>query len=125
MSQEKVDRYKKEKANRAAIMKKEKQRIRAMKIGGTILAIVIVGWVGYSVYDMVYEEPVNTYSVDSTALDDYLSEMNAANAETESVDEAEDEEEAAAETNEEAEEETAAETNEETAEETAEETSEE
>ncbi|MDY3917720.1 MAG: hypothetical protein SOZ59_01810 [Candidatus Limivivens sp.] len=119
MSQEKVDRYKKEKANRAVIMKKEKQKMLLLKAVGTLIALVLVVWVGYSVYDMVYEEPVYTYSVDSTALDDYLSEMSAANAETEAETEAAEETEVeteagtegetAAETAEEAETETAAE----------------
>lgn len=48
MSQEKVNRYKEEKANRKAIMKKQKR----MKVLRNVLtAVVIVGvlsWIGYS-----------------------------------------------------------------------------
>ena len=83
MSQEKVDRYKKEKAHRAETMKKQKRNARLMKGAGILVAVVLVVWVGYSIYDLVYEPPVYTYSVDTTALDTYLTDMNAANTLTE------------------------------------------
>lgn len=50
MSQAKVDKYKKDKANRAKIMKKEK-RMAFLEKGVLILvAAAIVGWIGFSVY---------------------------------------------------------------------------
>ena len=52
MSQEKVDRYKKEKANRRKNMKKEKIQyiIRRCIVG--VLAVALVGWIGYSAVNM-------------------------------------------------------------------------
>ena len=51
MSQEKVDRYKKEKANRKQIMKREKRLLNLEKAGGCILCAAILFWAGYSVYN--------------------------------------------------------------------------
>ena len=55
MSQEKVDRYKQEKANRKAILKKEKRMRIAGRILGIAICAAIVGWIGYSVYDSAEE----------------------------------------------------------------------
>ncbi|MDO4345641.1 MAG: hypothetical protein Q4C50_12675 [Eubacteriales bacterium] len=77
MSQEKVDRYKKEKANRQQIMKKEKREKMLWKIGGSALALVLVGWIGFSAYDHFHVETRNTYQVDTAAVDDYLNNMDA------------------------------------------------
>lgn len=50
MSQEKVDRYKKEKANRKQILKREK-RMHYLEMTGLVLVCVLVlGWFGFSVY---------------------------------------------------------------------------
>lgn len=119
MSQEKVDRYKKEKASRASAAKKEQQAILRMKIGGILVAVVMVAWIAYSVYDLVYEEPVYTYSVKADALNDYLSDMNS---QVSSAAETETDAETEAETGEETEAESAADTEAETAEETSAET---
>ena len=81
MSQAKVDRYKEEKKNRAKIMAKEKREWMMVKLGGGLLAVVLVGWIGASVYynatnkpetatETQVEKPV--YTVNTTALDDYL-----------------------------------------------------
>ena len=72
MSQEKVDRYKKEKANRQEIMKKEKRRLVASSTA-LIAAIAALGiWFGVSVYQK--SQPVQTeyYSTNFTMIDDYL-----------------------------------------------------
>ncbi len=50
MSQAKVDRYKKEKANRKKIMKKEKRLLNLEKLGGCILCAAVIFWAGYSIY---------------------------------------------------------------------------
>ena len=52
MSQEKVNRYKEEKAHRKEILAKEKRHKTYMKIGGGVIALALVCWLGYSVYDM-------------------------------------------------------------------------
>ena len=50
MSQEKVDRYKKEKANRKQIMRKEKMANLLRKCVVGIVGLILVGWIGYSAY---------------------------------------------------------------------------
>ncbi len=44
MSQEKVDRYKKEKENRKKIMKKEKAKSFAARMAGAIVCLALIGW---------------------------------------------------------------------------------
>lgn len=82
MSQAKVDRYKEEKRNRAKIIKKEKREWMATKAGLSLIALVLVVWVGISVYngvtstdDSQIEKP--TYTVDTSAVDDFLSDLEA------------------------------------------------
>lgn len=50
MSQEKVERYKKEKANRKQTMKKDKAKSIAARTAGVIVCIALIGWIGYSGY---------------------------------------------------------------------------
>ena len=72
MSQEKVDKYKKEKANRRKNMKKEKIQyiIRRCIVG--VLAVALVGWIGYSAVNMYMDSrPVETAEVDYNAITDY------------------------------------------------------
>ena len=85
MSQEKVDKYKKDKANRQKIMKKEKM-LRRLEF--TVAAVVLVGlvsWFSVAVYQNVKSnaqenaESVVT-SLDLTAMDDYLEVVSAAEA---------------------------------------------
>ena len=52
MSQEKVDRYKQEKANRKKIMRKQKVMNIVRKSVLTLAALALVAWLGYSAYDM-------------------------------------------------------------------------
>lgn len=116
MSQKKVDSYKKEKASRGSRKKPVNKYLLFQKTVVGLFALLVVVWVGYSVYDLVHVDQVNTYTVDSTALDDYISEMNASitEAPAEESTDAEAESETAGET------ETAAETESEAQSETAE-----
>ena len=118
MSQKKVDSYKKEKASRGSRKKPVNKYLLFQKTVVGLFALLVVVWVGYSVYDLVHVDQVNTYTVDSTALDDYISEMNASitEAPAEKSTDADAESETAGET------ETAAETESEAQSETAEET---
>ncbi|MDY3249001.1 MAG: hypothetical protein SOX32_01480 [Candidatus Choladocola sp.] len=82
MSQAKVDRYKEEKRNREKIIKKQKREWMATKAGLSLVALVMVVWVGFSVYqgfqssdDTAAEVP--TYTVDTSALTDYMSSLTA------------------------------------------------
>lgn len=78
MSQQKVDRYKAEKAKRKETIKKEK-RIRVLRrCGYTLAAVVLIGWIGYSAYDSYQEkQPRVSAEVDYTAFSEYLSELNS------------------------------------------------
>ena len=81
MSQEKVDRYKEDKKNRQQIMKKEKREENLFKICGGLLGCALVAWIGVSVYTAVkpaapaedQNQVVVDYTVDTSALDDFLS----------------------------------------------------
>ncbi len=86
MSQAKVDRYKKEKANRQQIMKKEKMERTAWKIGGSVVALIMVGWIGFSAYNMIEASKPKTvtsetYEVVTDAISDYLSGLSSEEAE--------------------------------------------
>lgn len=76
MSQEKVDRYKAEKANRKKNMQKEKAKSIAARICAIAVCAVLVGWGGYSVYNR-YEEnkPTKYIEMDPTAISDYQSSL--------------------------------------------------
>lgn len=52
MSQEKVDKYKKDKASRKKIMRKERAMSIVRKAILTLAALALVGWLGYSAYDI-------------------------------------------------------------------------
>lgn len=77
MSQAKVDKYKKDKANRQQIMKKEKMERTIWKVGGSLLVLLMAGWVGFSAYtkiDQMTEKPITSesYEVNTSAISDYL-----------------------------------------------------
>ena len=88
MSQEKVHRYKKDKANRQKIMKREKI-IRRLEI--TIAAVVVVGlliWFGTAVYQnsvAVAEDNADTVttSLDVSAMDEYLTGLTTSSSSAE------------------------------------------
>ena len=71
MSQEKVDRYKKEKANRKKTNLKRKIRNRVAKVVAVVILVGLVGWCGYAGYNY-YEDhkPVNKYYADLSAVTD-------------------------------------------------------
>lgn len=77
MSQAKVDKYKEQKKNRDKIMKREKRERIIAEVIVCVVVVALITWAGYSFYQNHKPTVVNTYSVDSTALDDYMSEMNA------------------------------------------------
>ncbi len=87
MSQEKVDKYKKEKANREKLQKKEKRTLFLEKLAIGAVALVMVGWIGYSAYGVLTredpdeEKEVVTTEMDTTAISDYLSGLAEKTAE--------------------------------------------
>ena len=74
MSQEKVERYKKEKANRKQTIKKQRMMNVVRKCVLSLAALALIGWLGYSAYDTYtsnQEREVVTVNYD--ALNTYLS----------------------------------------------------
>lgn len=82
MSQEKVARYKEEKANRKSMMKKEKRKDFFRKCIVGVVALGLVGWIGYSVYNM-YEsnKPRQTAEVDYSEINNYIDNLSGEAAE--------------------------------------------
>ena len=78
MSQEKVDRYKQEKANRKKIMRKQKTMNIVRKAVLTVAALALVAWLGYSAYDM-YESGKERVvaEVNYDAVMNYLNGLSA------------------------------------------------
>lgn len=88
MSQKKVDAYKKEKANRDKIIKKEKRILLIEKIAGLVVCLAAVCWIGYSVYAKVVdnrEVVVQDTVMDTSALDEYVSGLTADAADAEDI----------------------------------------
>ncbi len=77
MSQAKVDKYKKQKANRKEIMKKEKMQRRVRSTIAGVVCLVLVSWVGYSmVVSYQDSQPRDVVSVDYSQLETYMNEIN-------------------------------------------------
>ena len=77
MSQAKVDQYKKDKANRQKIIKKQKRMHRMEMAAITLVCVLFVGWIGFSVYDKVSSnQEKETVVFDAGAIQDYLSGLS-------------------------------------------------
>lgn len=73
MSQEKVERYKKEKANRKQEIRKQRMMNVIRKVVLTIAALALIGWLGFSVYDSYTENKEReAVSVNYDALNTYM-----------------------------------------------------
>ena len=75
MSQEKVDRYKEQKANRKEIIKKEKQEKAVRRGIGILVAAVCVVWLGYSAVDWVNRPDTSQAQINLDAYYDYVNGM--------------------------------------------------
>ena len=82
MSQEKVDRYKQEKANRKKIMHKQRMMGVLRKCVLSLAGLALVAWLGFSAYDM-YESGMERIVVetDYTPITDYMDSLVANAAE--------------------------------------------
>lgn len=77
MSQQKVDRYKKEKYSRKKQLQKEKRDLIIYKIAGTVIGAAIVVWIGFSVYARVQENTPVTYTeVNMDAVNNYMAALD-------------------------------------------------
>lgn len=84
MSQKKVDEYKKQKANREKIMKKEKRMLLLEKTAAALVIVAIIGWLGYSVYGQVQKSEdakVTETVMDASAIDEYMLDLDSDTAE--------------------------------------------
>lgn len=90
MSQEKVDKYKKEKANRKQIMRREKMANLLRKCVVGIVGLILVGWIGYSAYG-TYEssKPKEEVQIDYTAVNELLDRLATVQEEEAAAQEAE------------------------------------
>ncbi len=82
MSQDKVDRYKQEKANRKKTLRRQKilNYVRTGVIG--VVAVVLVGWIGFSAYN-VYDSnrESETVEIDYTSIDNLAQNITLADSE--------------------------------------------
>lgn len=79
MSQEKVDRYKQEKANRKKTLKREKFKKGVLTTVGTVVCVVIIGWIGYSGYGYFQSQKAENATqteIDVSSINDYLSGLS-------------------------------------------------
>ena len=76
MSQEKVERYKQEKANRKKILAREKMKRNVSRVCAWAILLLIVGWAGYSGYQY-YEakQPAKTIFCQTTEIDNYMESL--------------------------------------------------
>ena len=90
MSQEKVDKYKKEKANRKQIMRREKMVNLLRKCVVGIVGLILVGWIGYSAYG-TYEssKPKEEVQIDYTAVNELQDRLATVQEEEAAAQEAE------------------------------------
>ncbi len=78
MSQAKVDRYKENKKNRKEMIAKEKRANMLRAFAGGAVLVVLLGWIGVSAYDMYQaNQPLETIYVDTTAIDEYVTTLDA------------------------------------------------
>lgn len=78
MSQAKVERYKKEKANRQKLMRRAKVKAVCLKIGGTIVGLALIIFVAGSAYVKYDENKARpSVEVDYGAVGDYVEQLSA------------------------------------------------
>lgn len=78
MSQEKVDRYKEQKANRKELMKRAKRAELIRNCIASVVLVAVIGWVGYSgVTYIIKHQPRPEVDVNYTAVADYVESLTA------------------------------------------------
>lgn len=78
MSQAKVDRYKEEKKNRKANMKKAKAKKGLAALIGVVICAALVVWIGFSVRNyVVANQPTTVTDINLDATADFLNNLNA------------------------------------------------
>ena len=74
MSQEKVNRYKEEKANRKKMLRRQKVMNTVRKTVVSVVCVAVLGWIGYSACSTYTESQPReeSYEVDYSAVTEYL-----------------------------------------------------
>ena len=86
MSQEKVNKYKEEKANRKETMKKEKRAALIRNSVAGVVLVAVIAWVGYSgVTYIIKHQPRPEVDVNYTSVADYVEGLTAEDTTTEDV----------------------------------------
>ena len=84
MSQEKVNRYKEEKANRKEILRRERRNSLIRKIVFAVLAVALVAWIGYSAhYTHMQNRDREMVVVNFDGITNYLESLTAEELELE------------------------------------------
>ena len=84
MSQEKVNKYKEQKANRKQLIKQEKRNRTISRLIGAVLGLALIGWIGYSAYDSITTSIKTAQTeVDLSAVTDYISDLTASETDAE------------------------------------------
>lgn len=76
MSQKKVDNYRAGKVNRSKAARKEKLIDRLEILAWVVICVAMIGWIGYSAYAKIeqkQESVVLETTMDTSALDNYVS----------------------------------------------------
>ena len=82
MSQEKVNKYKEQKAHRKETMKKEKRAALIRNIVASVVLVATIGWVGYSGVTYVIKHwPRPEVDVNYTSVADYVESLTAEDTE--------------------------------------------
>lgn len=76
MSQEKVERYKKEKANRKKNMKRAKMKKSLLKAVAALVVVLAIAGAGYASYQSYLMKPVEV-TADMSAFDEYVTNITA------------------------------------------------
>lgn len=73
MSQEKVNRYKAEKAHRKETLRRQKQMDVVRKTVVSVVCVAVLGWVGFSAYGVYMDnQPRKAVQVNYDAVTEYL-----------------------------------------------------
>lgn len=82
MSQEKVDRYKKEKANRKQTVARARRNRYLARIIFIVIIAAIVVWAGYSIRSMIKASQGKTMTyINTEPIENYLNSLDADEAE--------------------------------------------
>ena len=76
MSQKKVDKYKNSKYSRNSALKKERAEFVLEMAAWILIAVLLVGWIGYSAYGVYQDsQPREVVEIDYGAIEAYLNEL--------------------------------------------------